>query len=241
LLLQWLKQTYLAVRLAKNPLFYKVKRNASIDNHLKELSLTIVNELAEKGLVSFNTETTELQPRRMGVIACRCYLKIPTIILLSEVNSGDIASEKQLLELIQQASEFGIGGKNLARYRQGDKKHLKNINKSIRYKIKPKEKGKAVFDDGPPGGKRCNVLLQAALHEEPLLKTDASTWTLRSDSNTLVQDSNRVLSALVTYLWESDDEEKLQCVLLVDPASLRRSDSCLFLRAGTRSSSSRPC
>ncbi|KAL7272695.1 ATP-dependent DNA helicase MER3 [Rhizina undulata] len=131
---QWLKSTFLYVRLKQNPAHYKLDgqnayQNLTIDQRLEEICEKDINLLTQEGLISNND--TRLKCSEFGLSMARYYIKfatMQTILALTEK-----AKLSEILIALSQADEF-----RELRFRAGEKGLYKELNKltGIRFPVK---------------------------------------------------------------------------------------------------------
>ncbi|KAG9290860.1 hypothetical protein G9A89_011010 [Geosiphon pyriformis] len=140
--MQWLRSTFLYVRIKLNPTFYKLEgdehRNFNFEKQLEvsifylaetEICAKDLDLLNESDLISKNGDSLKIT--EYGEAMAKYYLKYRTMANIVHLHSK--ADIKDLLELLSKAEEFYE-----LRFHQGEKQVLNNINKSpdIRFPIK---------------------------------------------------------------------------------------------------------
>ncbi|KAJ8967760.1 hypothetical protein NQ314_002643 [Rhamnusium bicolor] len=108
--LEWLSNTFLFVRIKKNPLVYGLTYNEIWDtkqfNQFLQLQLDTAAKTLEKSqMIRFDTSLGELRPTNFGRIASFYYISYNTMELFYEKFDRHI-SEAGLIQLISEASEF---------------------------------------------------------------------------------------------------------------------------------------
>ncbi|XP_031478370.1 DExH-box ATP-dependent RNA helicase DExH17 isoform X1 [Nymphaea colorata] len=135
LAIEWLKCSYLYVRLKKNPDHYGVKKGIhfeQLEKHMKDLCVQQVNELSKYGLVWTDEYGFLLKPLEPGKLMAKYYLKFGTMkqVLLT---SGKCSLE-ELLHVICRSEET-----SWIQLRRNEKKLLNDINSDkdgrLRYHI----------------------------------------------------------------------------------------------------------
>ncbi|CAN6446203.1 unnamed protein product [Victoria cruziana] len=124
LAIEWLKCSYLYVRLRKNPEHYGVKKGIpfeQLEKHMKDLCVQQVNELSKYGMVWTDEYGFLLKPLEPGKLMTKYYLKFGTMkqILLT---SGKCSLE-ELLHVICRSEEI-----SWIQLRRNEKKLLNDIN-----------------------------------------------------------------------------------------------------------------
>ncbi|PVU92291.1 hypothetical protein BB561_003926 [Smittium simulii] len=131
--IEWLKTTFLAVRLNQNSKYYIKNITQNAENSSDALQTLVdhaINEIAEHKLIELKSVDNEFIPNEMGIIMCRYYIKLSTFSkILSLKSSPDI---RYLFEEISKSSEF-----EEFRLQQGEKTTLTELNKNqlLRYPI----------------------------------------------------------------------------------------------------------
>ncbi|KAJ8934565.1 hypothetical protein NQ318_017264 [Aromia moschata] len=108
--MEWLANTFLFVRIKKNPLVYGLTYNEIWDtkqfNQFLQLQLdTAAKTLEQSQMIRFDTTLGELRPTNFGRIASFYYISYKTMELFYERFDRHI-SESGLIQLISEASEF---------------------------------------------------------------------------------------------------------------------------------------
>jgi ATP-dependent DNA helicase HFM1/MER3 len=140
--IEWLKSTFLYVRVNKNPGFYGIPRGLpkkEIDRKLEELCVSAIDLLDRNNLIykiqgqdGFSVESTEF-----GRIMSRYFLAFETMKIFNQIRGTE--SLMEMLNLLSQCHEF----KDFT-FRTNDKKHLNQLNENLgnglRYPIRGKVK-----------------------------------------------------------------------------------------------------
>lgn len=108
--LAWLACLYLSVRLAKNPLHYgiaweDVQRDPTLSAFKYQLLKKSIDALVIAGLVSVDSELSQLEPTDWGIVASRFYVSHQTMQIFKE-NLRQDASASQVIRCISSSSEF---------------------------------------------------------------------------------------------------------------------------------------
>ncbi|GAA5802642.1 hypothetical protein HPULCUR_008115 [Helicostylum pulchrum] len=130
--LNWLRSTFLYVRVSKNPIHYRLEPGSymSTDSILEEICAKDLELLKQHNLIeeSFNKS---LKPTAYGLAMDRYYIKFPTMVrLLGTENPGSV---KDTLFLLSQAQEET----DAVRFNAGEKPFLNTLvkNPNIRFSM----------------------------------------------------------------------------------------------------------
>ncbi|UYV80046.1 HFM1 [Cordylochernes scorpioides] len=152
--MEWIRSTFLYIRIMKNPTYYNVPGDYSkeqIEKHLQDLCLNELNGLAKFKIIQMDEDGFSLRPLNGAYLMAKYSVAFETMKLFSTLN-GDETLE-QLVEVISSCKEFA----DIA-LRASEKKTLnmlnKNKNKStIRFPFKTKITTRVM---------KINCLIQAA-------------------------------------------------------------------------------
>ncbi|XP_024533051.1 ATP-dependent DNA helicase MER3 homolog [Selaginella moellendorffii] len=131
LAIEWLKASFLYVRIKKNPQHYKVDRAREdhLENHLKEICLRNVNELAEFRLVETDEYGFQLKPLEPGRLMAKYYLDFST---MKEITKAPIkCAVEDMIYTLAKSQEL-----SWIQLRRNEKKLLNDINGDTTGKIK---------------------------------------------------------------------------------------------------------
>ncbi|KAF3916839.1 hypothetical protein ABW20_dc0109455 [Dactylellina cionopaga] len=140
---QWLRSTFLYIRMKSNPAFYKFKAE-NIEAGLENIMEKDIACLEEEGFVEY--QQTKLKCLEPGDAMARYYIKFET--MKNIMNLKEKAKAFEILACISEASEF-----KEFRIRSGEKAALKEINSS------PSMKWPVKVDISSPAHK-ANILIQ---------------------------------------------------------------------------------
>ncbi|XP_054713852.1 probable ATP-dependent DNA helicase HFM1 [Uloborus diversus] len=184
--MEWLKATYLYVRVFKNPRHYGINMELStekIERKLQDLVIKELNGLRKYNLISMDDDSFNLQPTETGKLMARYYLSFETMKNFSSVSSS--SSLMDLLILISSCKEFED-----IQLRTSEKKFLNDLNKnkmySIRYPVQGKIKTRVM---------KINCLTQATFGCIPI--PDPS---LNQDVAKILRSGVRIAACLSSYL-----------------------------------------
>lgn len=204
---RWLKSTFLATRMAKNPQHYKLQAGqsaAAIESHLKQLLMRNLQRLASAGMIALADDGLGVRPLLLGTVMARFCVDFDTTCAFARDVDGRTDLEG-IVNLLAHANEF----REPLYLRHNEKKALFTVNSSndIRFPIMD--------------GKKRSKVKTAAMKASLLLQLRAGGHSLgdfRSAEYTLLQSGGRILNALVDYLTR---EEK-HCPALKAALLLRR-------------------
>ncbi|KAJ3116021.1 ATP-dependent DNA helicase MER3 [Physocladia obscura] len=176
LCIEWLKSTFLNVRIGKNPARYKDKREATATakQSLDTICIKDLNLLAESQLITQYNEGMSFLPTDLARAMAKYYIKFETARAIIALPKG--AGIKKLLECLAASAEFSD-----LKYRN-DKTYLNVVNKSVRYPIPGRLK---------TVGDKVNLLIQCSLSslkftEQKLLSS------LSLDTNVIMKHAERL-------------------------------------------------
>ncbi|KAG0617455.1 hypothetical protein M758_5G190600 [Ceratodon purpureus] len=191
--IDWLKCSYLYVRIKKNPQHYNIKKGVSpdqLENKLKEICVQNVNELAKFGLVNTDEFGYILTPLEPGRIMEKYYLQFET--MKSITNAPERSSMEELILVLANAEEL-----SWIKLRRDEKKRLNDINADMSGRIR--------YHVNTPNGKlkkriqsdaeKIFVLVNDALSGEPSM-TD---FTMSQDINAICTTGTRICRCMSDY------------------------------------------
>ncbi|ORE05888.1 P-loop containing nucleoside triphosphate hydrolase protein [Rhizopus microsporus var. microsporus] len=134
--IEWLKSTFLYVRMSQNPLHYKIQQGISpasslyADGILQNICVKHLESLEGHSMIE-KMNNLLLKPTNYGLIMDKYYIKFST--MASIVNKKDISSLRDVLELVSSCQEE----METIRYNSGEKQFLNTIRNSpnIRYPL----------------------------------------------------------------------------------------------------------
>ena len=179
---QWLKYTYLYVRLRNNPLAYGIKLQSGgnsaerLETHCHELVTAAARSLDKIKMIRFDEKTGFLFPTDLGRAASHFYIKYDTIETIGNQFSPNL-DDPSLFALISEAREF-----EQVKVRDDEIPELKALERECRLRVK----------GGPtnPHGK-VNILLQTHIS-----RMRVETFSLISDLHYVSQNGGRILRGL---------------------------------------------
>ncbi|XP_055957667.1 probable ATP-dependent DNA helicase HFM1 [Patella vulgata] len=196
LAVEWIRHTFLYVRIMKNPRHYGVPPGVDkkqVEKRLEDLCLKSVNSLAGMSLVKMNDETLEIESTETGKLMARYCIAFETMKKFHNITGKEHIDE--LLTLITDCAEFQD-----ITLRQTEKTTLNTLNKdkikeSIRYPLIGKIKTKQM---------KINCLIQASFSCLPI-----HDYSLTNDVTKIFRVGVRVVKCLLEFLWQRKDYKVL--------------------------------
>ncbi|XP_020099758.1 ATP-dependent DNA helicase MER3 homolog isoform X4 [Ananas comosus] len=124
LAIEWLKCSYLYVRIRKNPEYYGIKRgipSERLEKHVREICVQKINELSEHGMIWTDEDGFLLKPLEPGKLMTKYYLKFDTMKLI--VKAPESCSLEDMLHIITHSAEIAW-----IQLRRNEKKLLNDIH-----------------------------------------------------------------------------------------------------------------
>ncbi|KAI8609747.1 hypothetical protein BC830DRAFT_1233124 [Chytriomyces sp. MP71] len=175
LCIEWLKSTFLNVRISKNPARYKDPRDTSgKSSSLDSIMLKDLSLLAESKLIEQRDEGMTVIPTDCGRAMAKLYIRFETAKAVMEVRESP--TMRVMLECLAKAEEFAD-----VKY-HADKTYLNTLNKSVKYPVSGKMT--TVSD-------KVNVLIQCVLGSIRFTETKYAQ-TLNTESNLIMQHASRI-------------------------------------------------
>lgn len=110
---EWIRYTYLHVRMCKNPLAYGVssvqhESDPTLRKRSEELAIEAAKLLDERKMVRFNPESGNLAVTNMGRVASHFYIRNQSVATFNEMmeQKRDYATDADLLHIMCCADEF---------------------------------------------------------------------------------------------------------------------------------------
>ncbi|RLM79899.1 hypothetical protein C2845_PM12G20550 [Panicum miliaceum] len=122
--IEWIKCSYLYIRIKKNPENYGIKRGTPrdlLEKQIKDICVEKIHELVEYGLIWTDEYAFLLQPLEPGKLMAKFYLKFDTMKLI--VKASACCSLEDLLHIICHSAEI-----TWIQLRRNEKKVLNDIN-----------------------------------------------------------------------------------------------------------------
>ncbi|XP_072981151.1 ATP-dependent DNA helicase MER3 homolog isoform X1 [Typha angustifolia] len=124
LAIEWLKCSYLYVRIKKNPENYGIKRGIPcecLEKHMRDICVQKINELSEYGMIWIDVDGFLLKPSDPGKLMTKFYLKFDTMKLI--VKAPESCSLEDVLHIICHSAEIAW-----IQLRRNEKKLLNDIH-----------------------------------------------------------------------------------------------------------------
>ncbi|XP_064990995.1 ATP-dependent DNA helicase MER3 homolog [Musa acuminata AAA Group] len=124
LAIEWLKYSYLYVRIKKNPENYGIERgipHECLEKHMQEICVKKIKELSEHGMIWTDDDGFLLKPSEPGILMTKFYLKFNTMKLI--VNAPGSCSVEDVLRIISHSEEL-----SWIQLRRNEKKLLNDVN-----------------------------------------------------------------------------------------------------------------
>ncbi|KAG2659864.1 ATP-dependent DNA helicase MER3 homolog [Panicum virgatum] len=181
LAIEWIKCSYLYIRIKKNPENYGIKRGTPrdlLEKQIKDICVEKIRELVEYGLIWTDECAFLLQPLEPGKLMAKFYLKFDTMKLL--VKASACCSLEDLLHIICHSAEI-----NWIQLRRNEKKILNDINTD--------KDGRLLFHIVMENGKR-KKRIQTREEKLFLLANDCLTGDPLIHDLSLNQETNSICS-----------------------------------------------
>ncbi|TPX51368.1 hypothetical protein SeLEV6574_g00353 [Synchytrium endobioticum] len=194
LAMEWLKSSFLYVRIRKNPTYYKLKNTTSVvarlsaEKRLEGIYSTDFELLRKHSIIKMEGDSNTIEATEYGKIMAKYYLKFNTTVGILQVTKAIL---KDALVCLSRAEEFSD-----TRYR-GDKTELNAINKQIRFPIKG-GKVREISD-------KVNILIQAVLGSISLENQKAS-GEFSQQINAIFNIAPRIGRGMIEMFMEKGDE-----------------------------------
>ncbi|CAM6091547.1 unnamed protein product [Calypogeia fissa] len=193
LAIEWLKCSYLYVRMRKLPEHYKIEKGITEDQmvkHMKGICLQTVNELAKYGMVWMDEYGFTLKPLEPGKLMAKYYLNFETMKTITEIS--DQSGMAELLRALAKAQEL-----SWIQLRRHEKKLLNAINQDTSGRIKfhvlgPNGKTKKriqTYDE------KIYLLVNDVLSDEP----SSIDFTMTQDVNGIGTNGARIVRCMGDY------------------------------------------
>ncbi|KAH9528174.1 activating signal cointegrator 1 complex subunit [Dermatophagoides farinae] len=205
-IVDWLKYTYLYIRMQRNPLEYGLKSIAAHDlgliiDHLTGLAKSSAEQLDRAQMIRYNPEReATVDATHLGRIASHFYIQYETIVHLNE-QLRDVMDIGNILHLMSSASEF-----HQLRIREEEIEQLQNLWTQCKFKIK----GDLTSTDT-----KVNILMQSCIN-----RSITECHSLNSDMMYILQNMSRLTRGLFEYVirrgWPSLSEKFLDISLMFE-------------------------
>jgi len=183
--MEWLRYSYLNVRLAQNPLaygydHYQIESDPSLASIRSRLIVTAAKQLEEARMCRFDEETGTLAATDLGLIASHFYINFATVIKYNE-SLGDDLQPQDILRLIGIAQEF-----QQIKYREEEARELDHLRRKC---YLPISGGIIESTEG-----KVSCLLQTYISRSYI-----ETHSLISDLMYISQNATRIARGLFEY------------------------------------------
>ncbi|KAJ3288448.1 Sec63, partial [Borealophlyctis nickersoniae] len=203
LAIEWLKSSFLYVRIKKNPSRYKLKNTGqaegrlSAENRLETICLKDLELLHKNQLIVMSDDKTRVEPTEYGKAMAKYYLKYQTAVTVVQMQAK--ADLKCVLETLCKAEEFSD-----IRFHM-DKAHLNALNKNpgMRYPIK----GRISNID-----QKVNVLIQCALGTIPFTEAKSAPQ-MANETSMIMQHASRIARFIIDICQAKQDMVSLRSAL----------------------------
>ncbi|OTF77003.1 activating signal cointegrator 1 complex subunit 3-like protein, partial [Euroglyphus maynei] len=205
-IVDWLKYTYLYIRMQRNPLEYGLKSIAAQDlgliiDHLTSLAKNSAEQLDRAQMIRYNPEREgTVDATHLGRIASHFYIQYETIVHLNE-QLRDVMDIGNILDLMSSASEF-----HQLRIREEEIEQLQNLWTKCKFTIK----GDLTSTDT-----KVNILMQSCIN-----RSITECHSLNSDMMYILQNMSRLTRGLFEYVirrgWPFLSEKFLDISLMFE-------------------------
>ncbi|CAN8276345.1 unnamed protein product [Cochlearia groenlandica] len=191
--IEWMKCSYLYVRMKKNPENYAIKKGIPkdrVENHLQELCLQKINELSRYQMIWTDTDGFVLKPEEPGRLMTKYYLKFDTMKYIIHAPTG--YSLDEALQIVCRAEEI-----SWIQLRRNEKKTLNDVNAD--------KEGRLRFHINDNKGKRKKRIQtreeKLFVLANDLLTGDPSVHDLSmtQDANSLCSNGSRIARCMKEY------------------------------------------
>ncbi|KAJ3409168.1 Sec63 [Chytridiales sp. JEL 0842] len=193
--IEWLKSSFLYVRIKKNPTRYKISVNdktVSPEKRLMTICMKDLELLANAKMVDQADDGMTLSPTEFGRIMAKYYIRFETARSIVELKPSP--SLKAVLECL-------CAGKELQEVRfRMDKAHLNALNKAVMMPIKGKVKTPA---------DKVNILLQVCLGAIPFTEQKTAAQ-LSQETNLILPHAARIARCMIDMLVAKKDFTGIQ-------------------------------
>ncbi|GMJ01182.1 ROCK-N-ROLLERS [Hibiscus trionum] len=222
--IEWMKCSYLYVRMKKNPQNYAVKkaiRREQIEKHIQEICVQNVNELSSHQMIQTDQDGFVLKPQEPGRLMTKYYLKFNTMKHIMRAPSS--CSLEDVLQIICHAEEIAW-----IQLRRNEKKLLNDINGD--------KDGRLRFHVSGDKGKRKKriqtreekifVLANDCLTGDPLVHD----LSMSQDANSICSNGCRIAKCMKEYfIYEKNYRGALNSSLLAKSLYQKLWDDSPFL------------
>ncbi|XP_048584395.1 probable ATP-dependent DNA helicase HFM1 isoform X2 [Nematostella vectensis] len=199
--LEWLKSTFLFIRIQKNPTYYGIPeglKKEALEHKLQDMCIQNLNTLERSNLVKME-DGFDLKPSEPGCLMARYYIAFDSIKEFLAIQGTETLSD--MVILLSKCKEFAD-----VKLRVSEKRILNTLNKdkhkaTVRFPVN----GKIKTTD-----QKINCLIQATLGCLPITE-----FSLNQDVTKIFRSGQRVTRCLMELLMLRGDYRALQNAILV--------------------------
>ncbi|KAM3313401.1 hypothetical protein ACQJBY_032793 [Aegilops geniculata] len=224
LAIEWLKCSYLYIRIKKNPEHYGIKRGIPhdlLEKQMRDICVEKIHELGEYGLIWTDGDGFSLKPLEPGRLMTKFYLKFDTMKLI--VKASACCSLEDLLHIICRSAEI-----SWIQLRRNEKKTLNDINSD--------KEGRLRFHVVSENGKKKKriqtredkifVLANDCLTGDPLMHD----LSLNQETNSICSNGCRIAKCMKEYfIYKRSYRSAINSMLLAKCLDQKLWESSLFL------------
>uniref|UniRef100_J3LET8 DNA 3'-5' helicase n=1 Tax=Oryza brachyantha TaxID=4533 RepID=J3LET8_ORYBR len=224
LAIEWLKCSYLYIRIKKNPQHYGIKKEIPrelLEKQMKDICVEKIHELGEYGLIWTDEDGFLLKPLEPGKLMTKFYLKFDTMKLI--VKASACCTLEDLLHIICHSAEI-----TWIQLRRNEKKLLNDINTD--------KEGRLRFHVVCANGKRKKriqmreekifILVNDCLTGDPLVHD----LSLNQETNSICSNGCRVAKCMREYfIYKKNYKSAINSMLLAKCLHQKLWESSSFL------------
>ncbi|KAF7053916.1 hypothetical protein CFC21_061721 [Triticum aestivum] len=224
LAIEWLKCSYLYIRIKKNPEHYGIKRGIPrdlLEKQMRDICVEKIHELGEYGLIWTDGDGFSLKPLEPGRLMTKFYLKFDTMKLI--VKASACCSLEDLLHIICRSAEI-----SWIQLRRNEKKTLNDINSD--------KEGRLRFHVVSENGKKKKriqtredkifVLVNDCLTGDPLMHD----LSLNQETNSICSNGCRIAKCMKEYfIYKRSYRSAINSMLLAKCLDQKLWESSVFL------------
>ncbi|KAJ8523515.1 hypothetical protein ONZ45_g38 [Pleurotus djamor] len=197
---QWLRYTYLFVRMKKNPMFYGMTWDSlgddpSLDSKRIELISLAARKLADANMITIDRHTESYAVTELGRIAAKYYIRYASVEIFNKIFKPKM-TEADVLNMLSKSTEF-----EQVQLRESEIKELESMLEVIPCDVEGIRDSKGELCIASSQAK-VNILLQAFISNHFV-----EDFALVSDSAYCAQNGGRIIRALLeiglSHKWAS--------------------------------------
>lgn len=191
--LNYIKSTFLYQRLLVNPLYYNIPKESTIDEPLKNLIKSMLENLNVYKVIKWNSANETIEKTEIGLIMSSNNISFQTLKNFSKINDKNIGCILQRLceckELTAQST-----------MRNDEKAALTELNKDKKLRFPIRNKGTPKIQDL---SQKINCLIQAELGQiiSSNVTNQQKLQKFSSDANFYIKIAKQLAQALVDYFY----------------------------------------